>query len=209
MQIDFKKLIEKYNIKITGIIQLGVHYFEEKAMFVSMFVSKFVLVEPQKHCISQIADKIADIDALVFDCAVSTYKGIGIMHCDDNNCGHSSSLLLPKEHLKQYPGIKFPRREVVQVNRIENLQFDRNNYNVLVMDIQGSELNALKGAEREFLFGISAIFTEINFEEMYENCAQSQALDNYLSDFGFKRVETGKIENGWTDAMYINLNNCF
>lgn len=209
MQIDFKKLIEKYNIKITGIIHLGVHYFEEKEIFVSMGVSKFVLVEPQKHCISQIAGKIADIDALVFDCAVFDYKGTGVMHCDDNNYGHSSSLLFPKEHLKQYPEIKFPRREVVQVNKIENLQFDRKNYNVLVMDIQGSELNALKGTERTFLFGISAIFTEINFEEMYEGCAQSQALDTYLSDYGFSRVETGEIEKGWTDAMYLNINDCF
>jgi FkbM family methyltransferase len=200
----FRKLIEDYKIKVVGIIQLGAHFWQEKEMFLQMGITNFILVEPQGWAYEILQSKIDGLNASVFRCAVSDFEGIGILNADANNLGMSSSLLKPKKHLEIYPNISFRIKEEVQVKKIENIPFDRSKYNVLYMDIQGNELRALQGAESTFLKGIDAIYTEVNFIELFENCTLISQLDEYLKTFGFTRVYTNEIEPGvWGDAFYL------
>jgi hypothetical protein len=69
------------------------------------------------------------------------------------------------------------------------------------MDIQGYELEALKGSV-ETLKSIDHIMTEINFEHLYENCVLADKLDEFLSQYGFVRLFTAPTEYGWGDAFY-------
>jgi FkbM family methyltransferase len=204
MMLDFTSLISKYNIKIKGIIQLGAHYFQEREVFTNLGVKDFVLVEPQTHAFQILKHKCNGLNAALFKYAVSDEEGIFEMKCDRSNEGQSSSLLEAKEHLRIYPGIEFTRTEKVRVKRLENLYFDRQKYNVLVMDLQGNELKAIKGAGN-LLETIDAIYTEVNFIEMYKGCVLIDDLDTYLFSKGFTRVETGENYNkqGWSDAFYI------
>ena len=202
--LDFVKLIAQYNIRPIGIIQLGVHRFQEKEVFQSIGINDFVLVEPQKAAYDIMLERAKDTNAVCFNCAVSDYNGEGEMNCDVINEGQSSSLLEPKDHLEIYPGIEFTRKEKVKVVRIENLEFDRLRYNILAMDLQGGELRALQGDELLLKY-IDAIYTEVNFREMYKGCVLIDDLDVYLDDFRFTRVATGPNYNnqGWSDAFYI------
>jgi len=204
MMLDFVKLIAKYEIKPIGIIQLGVHKFQEKEVFQSIGVNDFVLVEPQKEKYNEMLKRAEGLNAICFNCAVSDYNGKGNMECDSINDGQSSSLLKPKDHTEVYPWLKFDHSEEVEVQRLENLDFDRIKYNILVMDLQGNELKALKG-DPILLRYIDCIYTEVNFREMYEGCVLIDELDDYLKDFGFSRVETGPDYNnqGWSDAFYL------
>ena len=202
--IDFKSLIQKHNIKPKGVIQLGAHYFQEKEIFTSLGINDFVLVEPQQHAFNHLLNVCQDVNAITFKCAVSDFEDMVEMYCDDINGGQSSSLLEPKEHLKKYSNIKFPRKEWVDVRRLENLEFDRKKYNVLVMDLQGNELKALLGAGNLLQY-IDCIHTEVNFIEMYEGCILIDELNDYLAMMGFENVFTGQNTNnqGWSDAFYV------
>jgi FkbM family methyltransferase len=202
MMLNFTDLIRKHNIKPRGIIQLGAHHFQEAEEFVKLGIKDFVLVEPQKEAFEIMQAKCHNLNVLAFNCAVSDFEGEADMFCDTANEGQSSSLLQPKQHIQEYPTIAFNRTEKVKVHRLENLEFDREKYNILVMDIQGNELKALQGSGI-LLNTIDAIYTEVNFAELYENCVQIAELDEYLANSGFKRVETGQITNNWTDAFYI------
>jgi FkbM family methyltransferase len=146
----------------------------------------------------------AGLNAICYNCAVSDFSGYVDMICEKVNGSQSSSLLVPKEHLNEYPFIKFDHKENVYVERLENLDFDRTKYNILVMDLQGNELQALKGSGN-LLDHIDCIYTEVNFREMYKECVLIDELDSYLTGFGFSRVETGEDYNnqGWSDAFYI------
>jgi FkbM family methyltransferase len=202
MMLNFTDLIKKHNIKPRGIIQLGAHHFQEAEEFVRLGIKDFVLIEPQKEAFEIMQINCINLNVLAFNCAVSEFEGEADMFCDTVNEGQSASLLPPKQHLKEYPTIQFNRTEKVNVHRLENLEFDREKYNILVMDIQGNELKALQGSGI-LLNTIDAIYTEVNFAELYENCVQIAELDEYLANSGFKRVETGQITNNWTDAFYI------
>jgi FkbM family methyltransferase len=202
--LDFTSLIKANNIHPRGIIQLGAHHFQERDVFTALGVKNFVLVEPQKQAFEIMKERAKSLNAHCFNLAVSNERGFSIMNCDNVNEGQSSSLLKPKDHLVIYPHIEFPRTETVEVELLENLHFDWERYNIIVMDLQGNELNAMKGAGN-LLNYIDAIYSEVNFREMYENCCLVEQLDEYLHKFGFKRITTGPDFNnqGWSDAFYI------
>ena len=205
MMLDFVQLIKKYNITPRGVIQLGVHWFQEKEVLQSLGINDFVLVEPQKAAFEIMKERAKDVNAILYNCAVSEFEGKAIMKCDETNQGQSSSLLEAKEHLIKYPSIQFTREEEVDVKKIVNLVFEREKYNILVMDLQGGELKALLGSS-DLLDYIDCIYTEVNFIEMYKGCVLIETLDAFLNDFyGFTRVETGENyqNQGWSDAFYV------
>ena len=112
----------------------------------------------------------------------------------------SNSLLKPEKHLQQYPSIQFTKKELVQVSKLDDLMFDKGKYNFLYMDIQGYELEALKGAT-DTLKNIDYIYSEVNRDDLYEQCAKVEAIDAYLSNY--ERVYTNWIGVTWGDALYI------
>ena len=46
------------------------------------------------------------------------------------------------------------------------------------------------------------IYTEVNFEELYEDCALVNELDCFLGRKHFTRVTTVDTGCGWGDALY-------
>ena len=74
------------------------------------------------------------------------------------------------------------------------------------------EYEVLKGS-KNVLKNIDYIMTEVNKDEVYKDCAKIEQLDEFLSEFGFKRVETFwapahpmgnlSVKETWGDAFYI------
>lgn len=69
-------------------------------------------------------------------------------------------------------------------------------------DIQGNELNAMKGMG-DLLPHFDYIYTEVNTKHLYKGCCLLSDIDAYLTPFGFQRVETKMTRRGWGDALYI------
>ena len=56
----------------------------------------------------------------------------------------------------------------------------------------------------DYLKHIDYIYTEVNSEYVYKNCALIPEIDEYLSKYGFIRVASKQAGNcGWGDALYI------
>jgi len=50
------------------------------------------------------------------------------------------------------------------------------------------------------------IYTEVNTEYVYKECALITEIDDYLNQYGFRRVATKMAGNcGWGDAFYIKI----
>ena len=113
-----------------------------------------------------------------------------------------SSILKPKVVLEQYPDITFDERETVEMMRLDNTDLEFDNFNFLNIDVQGYELEVLKGGAKT-LEGIDYIYTEINRAEVYENTPHVDELDTYLKPYGFTRVESDWTGDTWGDGLYI------
>jgi hypothetical protein len=71
------------------------------------------------------------------------------------------------------------------------------------MDVQGYELEVLRGGSNTLQY-IDYLYCEVNRNEVYEGNAYIQELDDYLSSYSMKRVETSWWDDGdWGDALYI------
>ncbi len=53
------------------------------------------------------------------------------------------------------------------------------------------------------LNNIKYLISEVNRDEVYENCPHIDELDEYLSQFNFNRAETNWAGDTWGDAFYI------
>jgi FkbM family methyltransferase len=199
MLISLKEFVEKNKIKIRGIIHVGGHYGQEYSEYKACNAEKVIWIEPCKEAFTKLKEKFGNNkDVKLFNCACSQYTGMAEMFVSPDNEGQSNSLLEPKEHLKNHPEIKFTERELVQVRRLDDLEFDRSEYNVLAMDVQGAEGLVLKGGT-ETLKGIDIVYTEINRGETYKGNILVGEMDELLTDF--IRLETSWI-NSWGDAIY-------
>jgi hypothetical protein len=122
------------------------------------------------------------------------------------NKGMSSSCLRQKLHTKMSPDVVFDRELVVPQRTLDSVLHEvilpGASFDFLCMDVQGYELEVLRGAERT-LTGVRAIVTEINLAELYEGCVQVGELDRHLGERGFDRVETHMAHRWWGDACYL------
>jgi FkbM family methyltransferase len=146
-----------------------------------------------------------DDSILIYQLALGNETGEKEMFVETANKGQSCSVLEPKIHLKQYPKIKFDKKETVTMDKLDNIEFDRAKFNMINVDTQGYELEVFKGAT-ETLQTIDIIYSEVNFEEVYKGCVLVDDLDKFLGKFGFVRILTDAKPKSWGDALYLKYN---
>ena len=86
--------------------------------------------------------------------------------------------------------------------RLDDIEINIKNYNLINIDVQGYELEVFKGAEKS-LENIDYIISEINRDEVYLGCAKINELEDFLKPYGFKLVEQNWAGNIWGDGFFI------
>lgn len=208
MLIPYKTICEKYNIRPTGILHIGGHWAEEASDYYSNGVQRTIWVEANLECMMNLIANLAPYpDHIVFnDCCTDT-DGEEVTFNISNNQGQSSSILQLEHHKMAHPEVHYIAHQTLRTKRVDTLFRDNDlsiqDYQFINIDIQGAELLALKGMG-ELLNHVSYLYLEINTLPLYTGCALIQDIDEYVEQFGFKRVETSMSGNhGWGDALYI------
>jgi FkbM family methyltransferase len=198
---DWIKFCEAKAIK--GIIHIGAHNCEEQPIYdkINIDKTKVIWIDAIQECVDN-SKKLG----------FNSYQMV-VSDTDDEECvfkitnnGESSSMLELDTHLQYYPYIHVVEERKLKTSRmdtfIKNNNVDMNNYNFLNMDIQGAELMALKGFGDNLKY-IDYIYTEVNIEPLYKDCALLHEIDAYLATYGFKRKLTSMTFANWGDALYI------
>jgi FkbM family methyltransferase len=206
MLMDLAALTKKYGIAPTGVLHLGAHLAEEAGDYARLYprtTVHWVEANPAVH--AKIAAKlrryhrqqlipalIADVDDEVRPFHVTNYDGM------------SSSLLEFGTHPEFSPDTVFVDHLELPTTTVDTLVASFGiTADFLVMDLQGAELMALRGAT-QFLHGVRWVMSEVNKAEVYVGCAQVDELDELLAGYGLERVETHWVgEQGWGDAAWI------
>jgi len=186
---------------VNGIIHIGGHYGEEIDEYVRNGVQEIVIFEPLSDSFDILCKNIQELNAniIAHQVALGPEETTATMYVSDNE-KQSSSLLKPKVHITHHPHVKFPETEEVEVKVLDD--FDYTKYNFINMDVQGYELEVLKGA-KETLKHIDYVYCEVNRDEVYEGNAYVEELDEFLSAYNMERVETSWEGQIWGDALYI------
>ena len=201
MLLSFTALKRKYKMDIKGIIHVGGHYGEEISEYVQNGIQDIIIFEPISENFDILSERVQDLNANIagYQVALGSERGEFTMYVSDNE-KQSSSLLKPKVHLTHHPHVKFPSKETVEVHLLDD--YDCDTCNFINMDVQGFELEVLKGGKKT-LEHVDYVYCEVNRDEVYENNAFVEELDEFLGEYEMKRVETDWAGEIWGDALYI------
>jgi FkbM family methyltransferase len=218
MLIDLESINKHLPEKIRGVIHIGAHYGEEIESYDRINVTNLLMFEASPRNFAVLEERVRALKPRNIEMTRIENKAIGdrvsraIMFVETANSGQSNSLLRPKLHLQQYPGIQFSETVEVEQVTLDHYVFDPHNmfqpelFNMVCIDIQGYELQAFRGAVGLLTntSEIRYIMSEVNRAELYEGCTMVEELDKFLLDNGgFKRVFTYWAGHTWGDAFYI------
>lgn len=201
MLIPMSHIMFKYRLKIKGILHVGAHNCEESVAYSQCGINpnNIYWIEAMEDLVNKHKS-----DKKIYQGVISDKDG-SIVKFHKTNNGESSSILEFGSHEKHHPHVHVTNEYDVETITLKTL-IDKNNIpitnlNFINLDIQGVELNALKGLG-EYINHIDYIYSEVNTEEVYKGCGLITEIDEYLSEFD--RVETQIFkEFGWGDALYI------
>ena len=193
-----------YPDKIKGIIHIGAHELEELNAYLRKKIKKVIWIEANKEKYDFIERKLSPFEEMKLGKFAAGSKRNKLVLNIANN-GQSSSLLDLGTHKKYYPEISYSSVQDVDVipvdEWIEEKSINRSQYNFVNIDIQGYELEALKGMVQQLKF-IDYLYLEVNFNQVYKNCSTLTDIDTFLKKYNFKRVGMYRTPKGWGDAVY-------
>lgn len=125
-----------------------------------------------------------------------------------NNDGASSSVYAIKEHEVIWPEVKMinqislEQKTLPQVLQDENMSAD--DYDILVLDVQGAELDVLKGIPN-----LRTQFSRIELEAVdfpaYSGCAVRSQIIDYLKAEGYRETEAKCFAKGEGGRNYFTI----
>jgi FkbM family methyltransferase len=145
MLIPFPILVDKYNLKIKGILHVGAHECEELETYYSRGVYNIVWIDA-------IPEKVLKSRSMypsqkIYNAIINDKDDEPVVFHVSNNY-QSSSLLELERHADFYPDIHYFKEIHGTSIRLDTF-FEKNNlnperFNFINLDIQGTELQALK-----------------------------------------------------------------
>ena len=208
--ISVAEIQEKFGISPSGILHVGAHLAEENLDYQKAGWSsstKIIWVESQFELVKKLTKSLDPLRNKIINATVWSESGKEMKFHVANN-SQSSSLLALGTHAKDYPGVKFDFDVTVTTKRLDEVISDLDDVSFVNLDIQGAELEALKGLGLH-LHKVKWIYSEVNKKDVYENCAKIEELDSFLQAYSFERIATRWAYGyGWGDALWSKKSEC-
>ncbi len=189
----------------SGLLHVGAHLGEESGDYEKYgWGEKFGIywIEGQKDLVEKLQKRFSGSKNKVYEGVVWDVSGETLNFKISNN-SQSSSVFDFGSHSEDYPDVVFESERSVTTVTISDLLPADAQFDFINLDIQGAELNALKGLGAR-LQSVNWIYSEVNSKEVYKGCATINMLDEFLTENGFIRVATVWVKDaGWGDALYI------
>ena len=210
MYITLSECNKLNNKPFKHIVHIGAHDGAEITDYANNGIESVVWVEASRRFMAPLYEntrKYTGVKQEYLNVCLSDVEGEEITFNISSN-GQSSSMLELGTHATLYPHITYTGKETVITKRFDKLSIEKklniDRVDFINLDVQGAELKVLKGfGDLLSSTNLKAIYTEINFEEVYKGCCLAADLDGYLAPFGFKRVLTRGECKEWGDALYL------
>ena len=201
---EIKQILLSNNIDIHGSFHLGAHDCEELDFYNRLGVKNENIV-----WVDAIPSKVTEAKNRgipnVYNAVITDKNDEEVIFHISNNV-QSSSVLDFGTHSQEHPWVvyvdKIKQKSITIDTFFERNNIDASKYNFWNVDIQGAELMALRGAIQSIKYA-KVLYLEVNEKELYKNCGLITEIDDFLSQYHFKRVLTHMTIHGWGDALYI------
>jgi len=211
---NYKILNYFKNKNIKRIVDVGGHHGEFYTAFMKNNINfeSYLIFEPFPESYS-IIDKINDDRMIKFNIGVGDKKSIlefNVSEWETSNTFSNINQNTLKNKFKKYiyKSDPYSSKLEIQIDSLDNVFYEMNQFiDILKIDVEGFELNVLKGASNLFNSNlVKNIVIEIQREGSYYNYSPKE-IEKYLDIAGFKLKQTYKILGlGIEDRIYENIN---
>jgi FkbM family methyltransferase len=167
--------------KFTKLTQ-NIHCFEPDPRNIEIFKKLNLNVKFNEYALSDM-DGVSDFYLSSGNVYESKYGPTDNNFVNNNDWSASSSLMLPKNHIKKTPWVKFNNTIQIKTKKLETycLENNINKIDFVWMDVQGAELNVINGMGG-FKQKIHYIYTEYSDEELYTNQPNKNKILENMGD---------------------------
>ena len=220
-RIHARNLLRKYNKPIPpffhgvrGVIHIGAHFGEEILMYAKGRL-KVLWIEANPDCMALLKKNLKGFEHQKVVCALVGEKSIPKREFFISNNNAASSSMLPfEEHKVIWPDVKMVKRMFLHQKTLNQVLVEEGiltgDYDTLVMDVQGAELEILRGipdVEKQF----NKIELEAADFPAYQGCPVREQITDFLKSKGFKEIEaiqfaTDGFKRNYYTVRYIYSN---
>jgi len=198
------KLAKLWGVRPKGVLHIGAHEAEEASAyqaaewgFVTWVEGNAEKVEDLNRKLPPASNRVVEAFAWDIDSAELNFWVL--------SDSASSSLFRPTGHLELYPDKPVIKEEKAVGRRLDHLLTDETRFEFISVDVQGAELQALRGLGSK-INQAKWILAEVNRRELYKGCTRIEELDVFMNTAGFKRTSTLWVPGkGWGDALYSKV----
>jgi FkbM family methyltransferase len=188
-----------WKLRVTGTIHAGAHRGEEISTYQRYKFDPVTWIEAIPELAHDLSARTSAPNRVI--CATLWSKSGQEKNFTVANTSGASSLFELGTAAIDYPHIKTERIFSVVTTTLDELDLD-DGKNMLVLDLQGAEYQALQGGLK-VLEKIDYIVCEVNRIEVYRGIMLISQIDQLLGSQGFKRVATRWTRQGWGEALFI------
>lgn len=189
-------LLDHHRVDRRGIVHVGAHYGLELETYLACGFQRVTYVEANPQVWDRLEEHLAfwrgwfhvmcdhhgarapQLDVL--RAAAGESEGTARFHLTE--CPGQSSLMTPLD-----PAIWVVEEVEVATARLDDLVSDVRAYSMLVLDIQGFELQALRGAPR-LLEQARMVVLEVNYKRRYQGCPVAHEVDDFMESRSYRAV---------------------
>ena len=206
------EMIRRLGRSCRGTIHIGANTGQEVGSYRSAGLLWGIMIEPLPEPfakLQQVVENIPNYFALQALCAAR--EGIDYEFHIASNGGQSSSILQPARHTTEHPDVAFTETIALRSTTVDRLMaqlegsvpgFTSDLIDILYMDVQGAELEVLKGATRT-LQTVDYVFSEVSYGGLYQADATVEDVLAFLGCFGFRLNWIDINRHGWGDSLFI------
>lgn len=189
-----------FGVNPNSVLHVGAHHAEEFRTYERTWSNEttYTWIEANPELIPILSELLPKSHRIIEAAVWSTER---LTDFNIMNNSQASSILELKDHMRFYPDIAQSEKLIVQTKTLDKL-FAEIKFDFINLDIQGAELEALKGFQ-EGLHATNWIYCEVNLIDLYKNGAHVEEIDEFLQDYGFERIVTKWTHARWGDALYV------
>ncbi len=207
----FRTRMEKYLSHVNGVIHVGANIGQEREAY-AKYDLNVLWIEPIPEIFEKLSNNIVPfpkqraLNLLLTDMDDKEYPFF-----ISNNNGESSSIYELAEHKDVWPSIYYSSEIKLKSKTLSTVMIEQNlniaDYEMLILDTQGSELLILQGAG-QLLSQFKYILVEASDFEPYKGAAPLKEIEQYLKRFNFRELKRNANSSHPNGGRYYDILFC-
>ena len=211
MSEKFKEWFKTFSIPTSGIIHAGAHLGQEMHVYKSLGLNEIVWIEANPNIFFQLKKLISnESNQRAIQACLWSKNDFEVEFNIAGNQESSSSILEPYLISASHPEVLLKKKIILKTRTLDSIVFPdlvakkESDYRILVLDVQGAELEVLKGAER-FLSEIDSVFLELSNRKLYKGNSSIKKITEFMRqrEFSFVASEID-LGTGWGEGLFIS-----